>query len=399
MSSNVAYQRYTEAVLTRRISDAHDQKGFGRCGLIVLVTAALCVGMASGAAMRHLVQPPPEVLQTNASAVVVRTVVLTFFGPEYHPWQAAALAAGDDAVMLDGPTEEKLLFFRLSGALVVCTGMGPRVSSAAVTAIGYDGRFDVRRALWLVAGVAGADPLMTSVGSAVWADHIVDMAVSYYVDRREQGFDPSWATGWIPLTCAAPFCRGGGSPGEAKEGEVAVSLSKPLVDWAVGLTANITLPDSDPLRDMRAPFGEAGFTSAATPPQMLRGDTLSGATVWVGYKASEWARQWVPYWTQGRGRFVTTAMEDSGVASALRLLERSERANTSRLLSLRAVANYCTQPPGVSIASFLEGVAPADTGGEGDDTIWNPGYDPVTLIAADHAFLIASAVANAESPA
>ena len=77
----------------------------------------------------------------------VHTVVLTFFGPEYHPWQWAAETGrpfDERAEMLSADSSERpLLLFRNLGALVICTGMGPRAASAAVTALGFDDRFDV----------------------------------------------------------------------------------------------------------------------------------------------------------------------------------------------------------------------------------------------------------------
>jgi hypothetical protein len=62
------------------------------------------------------------------------------------------------------------------GVLGVVTGLGTVRAAASVMALGLDPRFDLRRAYWLVAGIVGADPEDMSVGSAAWAEWLVDGA-------------------------------------------------------------------------------------------------------------------------------------------------------------------------------------------------------------------------------
>ena len=372
--------------------------------LLISRSAALGVSAADGS--------------TNAAGGPLRvaTVVVTFFAPEFRPWRHYF----EDTETLAFVTPEPLLYSERLRALVVCTGMGPRQSSAAVTALGFDPRFNLSEAVWLISGIAGIDPARGSVGSVVLADQIVDMAVAAYIDRAEPGFPSSWSTGWLPLTCTEPFCRGHGSQNEARAGQIAFELDATLVGWAARRASAVALPDAAALQATRAPFGAAGYAVAAQPPAVLRGDTLSGATVWVGFAALAWARQWVSYWTGGRGVLHTSAMEDSAVAVAMRLLHRAGRANSSRLLSLRAAANFCTQPPDVAIGDFVAGFGAADRsdskrdGGsnnnnnnndndDDNDTIfWDPGRDPVSSAAAANVHLVAAelvrAIAASEHP-
>ena len=45
-----------------------------------------------------------------------------------------------------------------NGVLGLCTGIGTTKAAASVMALGLDPRFDLRRAYWVVAGIAGIDP-------------------------------------------------------------------------------------------------------------------------------------------------------------------------------------------------------------------------------------------------
>ena len=49
------------------------------------------------------------------------------------------------------------------GVLAVLTGVGTAKSAAAIMALGLDPRFDLRRAYWLVAGIAGINPARGSL--------------------------------------------------------------------------------------------------------------------------------------------------------------------------------------------------------------------------------------------
>ena len=89
------------------------------------------------------------------------------------------------------------------GLLAVCTGVGTAKAAASVMALGLDPRFDLRKAYWVVAGIAGIDPEDGSTGSAVWADWIVDGDLGHEIDAREIPAD--WETGYIPLRKTKPY--------------------------------------------------------------------------------------------------------------------------------------------------------------------------------------------------
>ena len=59
----------------------------------------------------------------------------------------------------------------------------------------------------------------------------------------------------------------------------------------------------------------------------MKGDTLSAGTFWHGKLMSDWANEWVAYHTQGKGKYVTCGMEDTGTLQSLTFL-----ANTVRVL-------------------------------------------------------------------
>src|SRR5579862_7524733 len=89
------------------------------------------------------------------------------------------------------------------GVLGMVTGVGTAKAAASVMALGLDPRFDFSRTYWIVAGIGGGDPADVSLGSAVWADHVIDGDLAYEVDARQIPAD--WPTGYVPLRRATPY--------------------------------------------------------------------------------------------------------------------------------------------------------------------------------------------------
>jgi purine nucleoside permease len=212
-------------------------------------------------------------------------------------------------------------------------------------AVGLDPRFDLSKAYWLVAGIGGGDPADVSLGSAVWAEHVLDGDLAYEIDARQ--IPENWPTGYVPLRKATPYEQ---PVRKELEGEI-YTLNPELVNWAFRLTKDVPLADSDSLRTSRARFKE--FPNALKPPFVTHGDTLSSSTFWHGSKMDEWANAWTRYYTGGTGNYMVAAMEDTGTMQALTLLSQAGRVDLQRVLVLRTVSNYDREPPGATAADSL----------------------------------------------
>jgi purine nucleoside permease len=229
--------------------------------------------------------------------------------------------------------------------LGMVTGVGTAKAAASVMALGLDPRFDLSKAYWIVAGIGGGDPADVSVGSAIWADHVVDGDLAFEIDARQ--IPANWPTGFVPLRKGTPY----EPPASDVDGEM-YTLNPQLVGWAFHLTRDLLLTDSNSLRKSRARF--TGFSNAMKPPFVSRGDTLSANTFWHGSKLDEWANEWTRYYTAAKGNYMVAAMEDSGTMQALTFLNQAGRVDLQRVLVLRTVSNYDREAPGVPAAESLQ---------------------------------------------
>lgn len=303
--------------------------------------------------MRWLVLFLLSLLPTFAKPIEVKVVVVALFeqgndtGDNPGEFQYWVEREKLDQILPFPAGNRDLRWNPKTGVLGICAGVGTARAAASIMALGLDPRFDLRKAYWLVAGIAGGDPADITIGSVAWADYVVDGDLGHEIDAREIPAD--WPTGYIPLRRHKPY----EAPRREKtEGEI-YRLNTKLVDWAFHLTKDLKLADADRLNDRRARFTET--PAARTGTRVMRGDTLSASTYWHGKLMNRWANEWVRYYSDGKGNYMTTAMEDTGVMQSLTWLEKAGKAQTARVLVLRGVSNFDSQPPGVTAAESLAG--------------------------------------------
>jgi purine nucleoside permease len=231
-----------------------------------------------------------------------------------------------------------------TGVIATVTGMATANAASSVMALGTDPRFDLSQAFWIVAGIAGIDPKRGSLGSAVWADCVVDGDVAYEIDGRE--IPKNWSTGVIPWERSKPF-----EEPRPTDFQQLYRLNPALVDWAARDTKDVVLDDTPQMKKTRDSY--TGFPEAQEPPKVLKGATISTSRFWEGAMMSKWADDWVQYWSGGASQYYTTACEDSGIMRALTNLANAKKIDLNRVLVLRTASDFDQPPPGVTPAESL----------------------------------------------
>lgn len=237
------------------------------------------------------------------------------------------------------------------GLLAVVAGVGAANTAVSLTALGMCSCFDLSRAYWLISGIAGGDPAVTSLGSPVWTDWVIDGDLAFDIDIREA--PAGWPTGIFPLGAREPYGSIHDDSGVFGHTYQTFQLNPELVAAARRATADIELLDTPVVEAARADYSEEPVALEA--PRLRVGSNLSGARFWHGHHHNDWARRWVDYWSRGCAKFTTSAMEDSGSLLAIRHLERCGRADFSRVAVLRTISNFTTPPDSISAHHNLVG--------------------------------------------
>jgi purine nucleoside permease len=234
-----------------------------------------------------------------------------------------------------------------AGTIGVVSGTTVRASNQ-IMALVLSGKFDFSRTYWLVNGIAGVNPSVASVGSAAWSRYVIDGDIAYEIDAREA--DASWPYAILPAGASAPNVKPEHKPWMPRR--MAFTLNPALVAWAYGLTRDTALPDSDPMKAARALY--TGFPNAQRPPFVLLGESMGSCRFWHGRAMTRWAVDWTRLWTDGRGEFAMTDMEDQGIAAALERLSGMGRVDFKRVLFLRTGSNFCMQSPAQEVNKSLQ---------------------------------------------
>jgi len=229
------------------------------------------------------------------------------------------------------------------------TGEGPAHMAASITALANDSRFDFSHAYWILAGIAGIDPNVGPVGSAAWANFVIDGDLAYEIDARE--IPQGWSTGYVPLGRTAPY-QLPVPPVSSVNGVNLFRLNGPFVNWAYQFShAHVTLPDTTNLQTVRSFYKT--YPATQSPPEVLKGDVLGAGTFWIGELMNTWAEKWVKYWSNGEATFTMTSEEDAGYMQALTFLSQVHAVDLDRVLVLRSGSDFSVPYPGQTAAQLL----------------------------------------------
>lgn len=228
------------------------------------------------------------------------------------------------------------------GLLAICTGGGITNAATSIMALGSDARFDLSRAYWLIAGIAGGDPLDVSLGTAAWSRSVVDGDLLYEIDAREIPKD--WPYGLLPLGAKKPNDKADGWTVDT----INFPLNEGLARWAYALTKDHPVRDSAGIAEFRKQF--KGYPNAVKPPFVTLGESLASSTYWHGEQMNRWANDWVRLQAGANRNFMMTNMEDSGTLTALRRLSRIKLVDLQRVMVLRTASNYTMPPQGQTAA-------------------------------------------------
>ena len=240
------------------------------------------------------------------------------------------------------------------GHALMVTEMGFANAASSVISVGMSGILDLSEAYILVAGIAGVDPAKGTLGSAAWAKYIVNGDLAHEIDSREIPKD--WDYPYFHLGDSMPWTSKGWTAGT----EV-FELNAELAEKAYKLSKDVELLDNDDSKSYRKNYS-AG-TPGSNPPAIFMGDSLAAGTYWHGKRLSDWASWWTTKWTDGKGSYAMSNMEDSATFTALLRLEKMGLVNTQRVMLLRTASNFDQPYPGQtaqeSIAAKSGGFIPS----------------------------------------
>jgi purine nucleoside permease len=298
-----------------------------------------------------------------------KVMIISLFAPEAQPWLTNLKI--DTTIKVPGLSAD-FPDVSCSGddICVMTTNMGHTNAAASTMALIFGRQFDLSETYFLVAGIAGIDPNMGTLGSAAWARYLVDFGLQNEIDARERPV--SWSTGYLGIHAKDPAAK----PKLDYKTEV-FQLNEALLQKALALSGSATLADSAEAEQYRSHYPAP---PANQPPKVIQCDTLAGDTYWHGELIGERAHDWVALLTDGKGTYCTTQQEDNAIYEALKRGTAAGLVDVNRLAVLRVAANFDRPYPGESADTSLH----TSSGGFGiaRDNIYRAAFPLVQNIVA-----------------
>jgi purine nucleoside permease len=261
--------------------------------------------------------------------IAPKVLIISMFVPEAQVWWEPLKLTRE--IRVPGlSADNPLVRCNADAVCQVTTGMGHTNAAASITALVFSGKFDLSRTYFLVAGIAGMDPNVSTIGSATWARYLVDFGIAHEIDAREMS--SGWPSGYFGIGAKDPDSK----PTFEYRTEV-FRLNEKLLQKALSLSASAPLIDNDKARAYRAQYLEP---AARARPSVLQCDTAAGDTYWHGKYLGETATRWVSVVTDGQGRYCTTQQEDNATYEALKRGSQAGLLDLQRVAVLRTASNF-----------------------------------------------------------
>lgn len=276
----------------------------------------------------------------------VRALVITTFGPERSAWER--VLSPTEAIEVPGLFEGYPAVLCNDDAIcLMTTGKGYANAATSVSALAYSPQFDLTESWFLIAGVAAIDPRHATLGSPTWPRYLIDFGIQWALDARD--IPPDWTTGYLSINTYTPDQKP-----HREYGTELYRLDEALVSWALRLSADVTLADSDGAAAWRARYDSE---PANRPPAVVQCDSASSDTWWYGDRLADRAAQLARQLTEGQARLCSAQQEDNAILTALERADAAGRLARERTAIVRAGASFYRSWEGLDDAEGLTGYA------------------------------------------
>ena len=235
------------------------------------------------------------------------------------------------------------VYCNADGVCGAVLGMGKVNSSSSMQAILLNPKLDFSKAYYVISGVAGTPPSRGTIGEVNWATWLVDFDLGHR---------------WAPEEGkpGAPTFM----PRKGYENYRRFQLNPALVGWAMKLSADTPLKDSDAARTYRLRYPDA---AARRAPFVGTGTHITGDTFFHGPGMSRQAQYIAKLY--GADDYVITEMEAAAITL---VIQRTHPID--RVMSLRGAVNFDQGNPRETTLEHLD-PAPGQTAGGFAETVEN----------------------------
>ncbi|MCJ1455363.1 hypothetical protein MMC28_005718 [Mycoblastus sanguinarius] len=216
----------------------------------------------------------------------------------------------------------------------IVTGESEINAANSINALTFSGIFDFTTTYFFIAGIAGINPKVATLGSVGFARYAVQVALQYEFDARE--IPANFTTGYVP--------QGSTDPTEYPQsiyGTEVFEVNDALRQIAIGFAQTATLNDSTTAQAYRANYATTtAYLAGSQGPTVLGCDVATSDVYFSGTLLGEAFENITKLFTNGSGVYCTTAQEDNATLEALLRGAIANLTDFSRIIVMRTASDF-----------------------------------------------------------
>ncbi|KAF7318699.1 Purine nucleoside permease protein [Mycena chlorophos] len=300
----------------------------------------------------------PSVAEAASSVISPKIVILSMYADEAGSWyDIPEFNVLEKNYTIPGlsPVYPSLHCTADGQICQLTTGEGEANAAVSVATLAFSPLLNLTQTYFMIAGIAGINPKVASVGSVTFARYAVHVGLQYEIDARE--IPSNWSTGYFAQDATQP----GEFPGVFYGTEV-YEVNDALRQLAYSAAKTATLSDSPDSTPLRANYSKNPEYKAGSEPiweaNVYLCDTATSDTYWDGDLLGVAFEGTVSVFTGGQGVYCSTQQEDNATLQALLRAAIVKRVDFNRIIIMRTASDFDRQYPGQSVVASLLGPEP-----------------------------------------
>ncbi|SCU85176.1 LADA_0D06084g1_1 [Lachancea dasiensis] len=227
----------------------------------------------------------------------------------------------------------------------VTTGEGEINAATTITALALSPLFDLTETYFLVSGIAGGTPDLTTIGSVTYPKYAVQVGLQYEIDARE--IPANWTYGYVNFDTSKDNMY----PGTIYGTEI-FELNEGLRNRAMEVASNVTLNNGT--------VGNVAFRqkynssqAAYGPPKLVACDTATSDVYWSGATLEKAFSDFVSTVSNNSATYCSTQQEDNASLEAILRAAKHGLVDYARVTIMRSISDFDRAPEGYSATEFF----------------------------------------------
>ncbi|MCJ1390612.1 hypothetical protein MMC18_003473 [Xylographa bjoerkii] len=301
-----------------------------------LLASAVVLALAAASPVAPL-EPKAQPIEKRDYVISPKVMIVDMFSYEQDAWYGIPefdLLAQNITVPGLSPIYPDVHCTLSNDICQVVTGESEINAASTMSALVHSPLFNFTHTYFFIAGIAGINPEVATLGSVTFAKYAVQVALQYEFDARE--IPSNFSTGYVP--------QGSTMPGEYPQsiyGTEVFEVNDALRQLAIGFAQTATLNDSSTAMAYRANYAStADYKPGSEPPSIVACDVATSDVYYSGALLSEAFGNYTTLVTNGSGVYCTTAQEDNATLEALLRGALTNLTDFARIIVMRTASDF-----------------------------------------------------------